>query len=82
MPTAAHAFDTSLIARYDTRAPRYTSYPTADRFHPGVGAGEHQRALRTRSRARCRSTCTCRSARALAFIAVAIAKSPGNPVRS
>lgn len=51
MSTAAHAFDTSLIARYDTRAPRYTSYPTADRFHPGVGAGEYQRALRTRSRA-------------------------------
>jgi len=48
MPTAAHAFDTTLIARYDTRAPRYTSYPTADRFHPGVGAGAYQRALRTR----------------------------------
>ena len=51
MPTAVHAFDTTLIARYDTRAPRYTSYPTADRFHPGVGAGEYQRALRTRGRA-------------------------------
>lgn len=48
MPPAVHAFDATLIARYDTRAPRYTSYPTADRFHPGVGAGEYQRALRTR----------------------------------
>ncbi|HXF07108.1 MAG TPA: oxygen-independent coproporphyrinogen III oxidase [Candidatus Acidoferrales bacterium] len=51
MPTTVHAFDATLIARYDIRAPRYTSYPTADRFHPGVGAGEYQRALRTRGSA-------------------------------
>lgn len=49
--TLADIFDTALIARYDTRGPRYTSYPTADRFHPGFGAGEHQRALRTRAAA-------------------------------
>lgn len=28
--------DADLIARYDTRVPRYTSYPTAPHFHPGV----------------------------------------------
>ena len=28
-----------LIERYDTRSPRYTSYPTATRFTPAVGAG-------------------------------------------
>ncbi|GAB0117013.1 oxygen-independent coproporphyrinogen III oxidase [Acidisoma sp. 7E03] len=27
-----------LIARYDGRVPRYTSYPTAPHFHPGIGA--------------------------------------------
>ena len=28
-----------LVERYDTRSPRYTSYPTATRFTPAVGAG-------------------------------------------
>ena len=28
-----------LIARYDVRLPRYTSYPTAPHFHAGVDAG-------------------------------------------
>jgi oxygen-independent coproporphyrinogen-3 oxidase len=27
-----------LAAKYDLRVPRYTSYPTAPHFHPGVGA--------------------------------------------
>lgn len=50
MPTAiTDVFDAELIRRYDTRAPRYTSYPTADRFHPGFGSGDCQRALRTRA---------------------------------
>jgi oxygen-independent coproporphyrinogen-3 oxidase len=49
--TPADIFDAALVSRYDTRGPRYTSYPTADRFHPGFGAGEHQRALRTRAAA-------------------------------
>lgn len=31
----------TLIARYDGRAPRYTSYPTAVQFHPAVDAGTH-----------------------------------------
>ena len=30
--------DADLIARYDGRVPRYTSYPTAPHFHPGVGS--------------------------------------------
>ena len=30
--------DRSLLERYDQRVPRYTSYPTAPHFHPGVGA--------------------------------------------
>jgi oxygen-independent coproporphyrinogen-3 oxidase len=30
--------DAELIARYDGRVPRYTSYPTAPHFHPGIGA--------------------------------------------
>lgn len=30
--------DTDLIARYDGRVPRYTSYPTAPHFHAGVDA--------------------------------------------
>lgn len=31
-----------LIARYDGRAPRYTSYPTAIQFSPAVDAGTHR----------------------------------------
>ena len=27
---------TQLIAKYDTRIPRYTSYPTAPHFHAGI----------------------------------------------
>ena len=34
-----------LLARYDRRVPRYTSYPTAPHFHPGVGAETHARWL-------------------------------------
>ncbi|HQT46597.1 MAG: oxygen-independent coproporphyrinogen III oxidase [Acidocella sp. 20-63-7] len=30
--------DADLIARYDGRVPRYTSYPTAPHFHSGIGA--------------------------------------------
>lgn len=30
--------DADLIARYDGRVPRYTSYPTAPHFHTGIGA--------------------------------------------
>ena len=30
--------DAELVARYDGRAPRYTSYPTAPHFSPAIGA--------------------------------------------
>ena len=38
-PPATGAAD--LIARYDGRAPRYTSYPTAPHFTPAIGAGAY-----------------------------------------
>ncbi len=36
-----------LLARYDRRVPRYTSYPTAPHFHPGVGAERYAEWLRS-----------------------------------
>ena len=33
--------DADLIARYDGRVPRYTSYPTAPHFHAGIGAADY-----------------------------------------
>ena len=39
-------FDAGLIARMTQRGPRYTSYPTADRFTPAFGAGEFAAAAR------------------------------------
>lgn len=35
----------ALIARYDGRLPRYTSYPTAPHFHAGIGPGTYARWL-------------------------------------
>ena len=45
-------FDPELIARYDGSGPRYTSYPTADRFIEGPIAEQTITALRTRQSAR------------------------------
>jgi oxygen-independent coproporphyrinogen III oxidase len=39
-------FDPELIARMSQRGPRYTSYPTADRFTPGFGAADLAAAAR------------------------------------
>ena len=39
-------FDADLIARMSQRGPRYTSYPTADRFVPSFGAADLARAAR------------------------------------
>lgn len=39
------SWDTDLIHRYDQTGPRYTSYPTALQFHPGVGPFELFNAL-------------------------------------
>lgn len=36
----------ALAARIDTNGPRYTSYPTADRFHPAFGPAQYRDALR------------------------------------
>ena len=42
------AFDPALIRKYDGFGPRYTSYPTADRFHEGFGAQDYVRHLSAR----------------------------------
>ncbi|WP_137817282.1 oxygen-independent coproporphyrinogen III oxidase [Pseudomonas sp. 2FG] len=44
-------WDTDLIHRYDQAGPRYTSYPTALQFHPGVGPAELLDALHGSRRA-------------------------------
>ena len=38
-----------LIRRFDSLGPRYTSYPTADRFHSGFDAAAYQSYLKGRS---------------------------------
>ena len=40
-----------LLRRFDTPGPRYTSYPTADRFHDGFTAAQVDEALRERAAA-------------------------------
>jgi oxygen-independent coproporphyrinogen-3 oxidase len=45
-PTAR--FDAALIRKYDAQGPRYTSYPTADRFHAGFTAADYVEALQAR----------------------------------
>ncbi|MBM7059444.1 oxygen-independent coproporphyrinogen III oxidase [Pseudomonas sp. UL073] len=45
-------WDADLIRRYDQAGPRYTSYPTAMQFHPGVGPFELFHALRDSRKAR------------------------------
>jgi len=45
-------FDRDLIRKYDGSGPRYTSYPTADRFHPGFAAADYVEALATRNQAK------------------------------
>ena len=37
--------DRMLLERYDRRVPRYTSYPTAPHFHPGIDATVYERWL-------------------------------------
>ena len=44
--TTAPVFDRELIARYDSRGPRYTSYPTALQFRDDFGDAELQAAIR------------------------------------
>jgi oxygen-independent coproporphyrinogen-3 oxidase len=44
--------DTALVKKYDGFGPRYTSYPTADRFHAGVTAERYVDALTARNHER------------------------------
>jgi len=46
------SFDPELIRKYDGSGPRYTSYPTADRFHTGFAAVDYVEALAARSQAK------------------------------
>ena len=46
---AAPALPEALLRRFDTPGPRYTSYPTADRFVEAFGAAELQHALQQRA---------------------------------
>ena len=76
--------DADLIARYDRRVPRYTSYPTAPHFTPAVGAGNYADWLARgfRPRSRFRSICTSRSAPSSASIAAATPPSRADTRRS
>ena len=40
--------DLDLLKKFDIPAPRYTSYPTADRFTPALTAEDYEEALRNR----------------------------------
>jgi oxygen-independent coproporphyrinogen-3 oxidase len=46
------SFDSRLIRKYDGFGPRYTSYPTADRFDERFGAAQHVSALELRNETR------------------------------
>ncbi len=43
--------DDALLKKFDVPAPRYTSYPTADRFHSGYTASDYEAALAGRGSA-------------------------------
>jgi oxygen-independent coproporphyrinogen-3 oxidase len=43
MPEAG--LDPALVAKYNSRVPRYTSYPTAPHFHPGISADSYRQWL-------------------------------------
>ena len=43
--------DDALLKKFDVPAPRYTSYPTADRFHAGFSAADYEAALAGRGSA-------------------------------
>jgi oxygen-independent coproporphyrinogen-3 oxidase len=53
-PSAAAppSFDPQLIRKYDDFGPRYTSYPTADRFDERFGAADYVGALQLRNETR------------------------------
>ena len=47
-PDAASLFDESIIRRFDVSGPRYTSYPTADRFTADFGPANYRHWLEHR----------------------------------
>ncbi|MEY5098557.1 MAG: hypothetical protein RJA36_1276 [Pseudomonadota bacterium] len=46
--SVSHVIDEQLLRRFDVPGPRYTSYPTADRFVEAFGAEDYVRALEQR----------------------------------
>jgi oxygen-independent coproporphyrinogen-3 oxidase len=50
MTIESFGVDEALIRRFDIPGPRYTSYPTADRFHEGFDAQAHTKWLDHRDR--------------------------------
>ncbi|MED5622420.1 oxygen-independent coproporphyrinogen III oxidase [Ideonella sp. BN130291] len=48
-PPRTPLFPPELLQRLDMNGPRYTSYPTADRFVEAYGAAEYRQALRQRA---------------------------------
>ena len=48
-PTSGLVIDPVLIRKYDVSGPRYTSYPTADRFVEAFGEGTYKHWLASRS---------------------------------
>ena len=44
--------DMDLLRKFDVPAPRYTSYPTADRFHTEFGVEDYEKALASRADAK------------------------------
>ncbi|MFZ2648813.1 MAG: oxygen-independent coproporphyrinogen III oxidase [Burkholderiaceae bacterium] len=49
--TSSPILSESLLRRHDVAGPRYTSYPTADRFVETFGAAQYEQALTQRARA-------------------------------
>ena len=49
LATRAPAVGAELLGRLDVPGPRYTSYPTADRFGPAFGAADYRAALQRRA---------------------------------
>ncbi len=45
MDSPSVAFDRSIMHRYDRAGPRYTSYPSALQFRPGLDAGAYAEAV-------------------------------------
>jgi oxygen-independent coproporphyrinogen III oxidase len=48
-PRSGLRFDPALVRKYDGFGPRYTSYPTADRFHAGFTSAHYADALGARN---------------------------------